>query len=140
MLEDLLPAWATGPHAARNLLLVAVGYVALVVVSLAIVVGVVAALPVTYFQDDAGAPPPGSSRAAVVVRVVRNVLGLVVVAVGVVLSLPGVPGQGLLTILIGLMLMDFPGKRRLERGLAARPGVRDAMNSLRRRLGRPPLL
>ena len=28
--------------------------------------------------------------------------------------LPGVPGQGLLTILLGLVMMDIPGKRPLE--------------------------
>ena len=39
----------------------------------------------------------------------KNILGLFLVALGVVLSLPGVPGQGLLTILLGIMLLDFPG-------------------------------
>src|SRR4029453_10155525 len=33
----------------------------------------------------------------------KNLLGLVLVALGVVLSLPGIPGQGLLTILLGIM-------------------------------------
>jgi hypothetical protein len=30
------------------------------------------------------------------------------------MSVPGVPGQGLLTILLGVMLLDFPGRRSLE--------------------------
>ncbi|MCK7492419.1 MAG: hypothetical protein MZW92_13070 [Comamonadaceae bacterium] len=33
--------------------------------------------------------------------------------------LPGIPGRGLLTILIGVMLLDFPGKRRIERRLVS---------------------
>jgi hypothetical protein len=41
----------------------------------------------------------------------RNLLGLALVGLGALLSLPAVPGQGLLTIFAGLMLMDLPGKR-----------------------------
>jgi hypothetical protein len=72
-------------------------------------------------------------------RVLRNVIGVVLVIVGVILSVPGVPGQGLLTILIGLMCLDLPGKRRLEQWLVSRPRVLGFINSLRARYGRPPL-
>ncbi len=69
----------------------------------------------------------------------KNIGGLLIVAFGVVLSLPGVPGQGLLTILLGLMLLDFPGKQRLEQKLLSRPSIVNAINSLRGRFGKPPL-
>jgi len=46
--------------------------------------------------------------------VFRNAIGAVLVMLGVAMSLPGVRGQGLLTILVGLMLVDFPGKRTLQ--------------------------
>ena len=59
---------------------------------------------------------------------------------GIVLSLPGVPGQGLLTILIGVILLDLPGKQRFERRLMMRPAVFTAVNSIRARFGREPLL
>jgi hypothetical protein len=49
------------------------------------------------------------------------------------------PGQGLLTILIALILLDFPGKRSLERRIIARPKVLRAVNGLRTKAGRPPL-
>ena len=49
------------------------------------------------------------------------------------------PGQGVLTILIGLTLLDFPGKRRFVRRLLMRPRVFRVINRLRRRFGRPPL-
>ncbi len=68
--------------------------------------------------------------------VVRNVLGWMFVLAGVAMLV--LPGQGLLSILAGLVLIDFPGKRRLERRLLAITVVRDAMNWLRRRAGRPP--
>ena len=45
----------------------------------------------------------------------KNLLGVVLVVLGILLSLPGVPGQGVLTILLGIMLLDFPGRRRFER-------------------------
>lgn len=70
--------------------------------------------------------------------VVKNLLGVGLVALGVVLVLPGVPGPGILTILIGVMLLDFPGKRRLERRLIGRPTILGSVNSLRRRYGKAP--
>jgi hypothetical protein len=70
----------------------------------------------------------------------KNLLGLVLVGFGIVMSLPGVPGQGVLTILLGIMLLDFPGKRGLEVKLVSRPKVFHAINGLRARFSRPPLL
>ncbi len=75
-----------------------------------------------------------------VAKIGKNVLGLVIVVLGVVLSLPGVPGPGLLTILIGITLVDFPGKRRLERWLIGRPKVLHWVNALRHRRGKGPLV
>jgi hypothetical protein len=69
----------------------------------------------------------------------KNAAGLGLVVFGLLLSLPGIPGQGLLTILLGLILLDFPGKRRLERWILRRPGILERVNRLRHRFGRPPL-
>jgi hypothetical protein len=69
----------------------------------------------------------------------RNLLGLVLVVLGVIMSLPGVPGQGVLVILIGLTLADFPGKRRMELWLLRRPSLFRAINSLRARFHKPAL-
>jgi hypothetical protein len=69
----------------------------------------------------------------------KNLLGVLLVAIGILLSIPGVPGQGLLTILLGIMLLDFPGKRGLEQKLLSRPGVLKTINRLRARFEKPPL-
>lgn len=69
----------------------------------------------------------------------KNIGGLLLVALGIVLSLPGVPGQGLLTILLGVMLLDFPGKDRMEQKLLSRPAIQKAINGLRARFDKPPL-
>jgi hypothetical protein len=70
----------------------------------------------------------------------KNIGGILLVALGIVLSLPGVPGQGLLTILLGIMIMDFPGKDRLEQKLLSRPSIVNAINRLRGRFDKPPLV
>lgn len=70
----------------------------------------------------------------------KNLLGVVLIVVGVVLSVPGVPGQGLITILIGIILVDFPGKRSLERRIIALPRIFAACNKLRARFRRAPFL
>jgi hypothetical protein len=70
----------------------------------------------------------------------KNLLGGLLVALGIVLSLPGVPGQGALTILTGVLLLDIPGKKALERWLFQKPSVFRTINRLRARFGRPDLL
>ena len=69
----------------------------------------------------------------------RNLLGVLLILLGLVMSLPGVPGQGLLMVLLGLMLTDIPGKRRLEQALVRRRLVQRAINGVRERFSKPAL-
>lgn len=70
-------------------------------------------------------------------RILRNLLGVLLVLLGVAMLL--LPGQGLLTLLVGVLLVDFPGKHALVvRGLS-RPKVLSIVNRLRARHGAPPL-
>lgn len=71
-------------------------------------------------------------------RIARNLFGVLFVLAG--LAMIVLPGQGLLTIFIGLLLVDFPGKRALERRIVRRPRILALMNRLRARHGKPPLL
>jgi hypothetical protein len=84
---------------------------------------------------------PGSSW---IVRwgavILKNIFGVFLILLGIVLSLPGVPGQGILTILLGLIMLDIPGKRPLEARIIKRPAVLSAINNLRARYSKPPLL
>ncbi len=70
----------------------------------------------------------------------KNIAGIFLILLGIVLSLPGVPGQGILTILLGLIFIDIPGKRPLETRIIKRPTVLSAINNLRARYGKPPLI
>ncbi len=69
--------------------------------------------------------------------ILKNVGGGALVISGI--ALLALPGQGLLTILVGLALMNFPGKRSLELRLIRLPMVLRAMNWIRRRGGKEPL-
>src|SRR6476659_7389184 len=62
--------------------------------------------------------------------ILKNVLGVFLILLGIILSLPGVPGQGILTILLGLIMLDIPGKRPLEARIIQRPTVLAAVNRL----------
>jgi len=66
----------------------------------------------------------------------KNLLGLLLVVLGLIMLVT--PGQGIVTLLIGLLLMNFPGKYHLERWLVLRPGVLKGLNWLRRRQGQLP--
>jgi hypothetical protein len=116
--------------------------VATFVGSLAVVTIVLVKLPANYFHSS-------HAREFLVERhpvlralgiFAKNLLGLVLVVCGIIMSLPGVPGQGVLTILLGIMLLDFPGKRGLEARIVSRPRVFGAINGLRARFDKPPLL
>jgi hypothetical protein len=72
--------------------------------------------------------------------VAKNLLGVFLVGLGIILSLPGVPGQGILTILLGLIMLDIPGKRPLESWIIKRPSVLSAVNNFRARYSKPPLI
>jgi hypothetical protein len=111
-------------------------------ISLAIVSVIVVRIPRDYFKEDYPRKVLPNHHPAVRYLVIagKNILGVLLVALGVVMSLPGVPGQGILTILLGVMLLDFPGKQTLEHKLVSRPQVLNAINKLRRRFGKPELV
>ena len=111
-------------------------------VNLAIVSFILVKLPATYFQKSHNRDilPDSSPLVRLLAKIGKNVLGVLLAALGVVLSLPGVPGQGLLTVLLGIMLLDIPGKRRLEMKIVSRPKIFNAINKLRHRFGKPALL
>jgi hypothetical protein len=72
--------------------------------------------------------------------ITKNIVGAVVVILGVLLSLPGVPGPGGRAMFGGVVVLDFGGKRGLEVWLLNRPKVLGPINRLRQRYGKPPLV
>ena len=74
----------------------------------------------------------------VVGLVAKNVIGVVFLLAG--LAMLFLPGQGILTMLIGISLMDFPGKQRLEATLIGQRTVLSAINAMRMKFDKPPLM
>jgi hypothetical protein len=115
--------------------------VGLAVLSLALATAVVVGWPADRFKGE-GPTLVGRDRHPVIRAlgfVARNLAGAVLVILGAIMAVPGVPGQGLLTMLIGLTMLSFPGKRRVERRLLRVPAVLRGINRLRARFARPPL-
>jgi heme A synthase len=126
----------------RPVLIATLLLIAMVLISLAISLHVLIRLPFDYLAPDRVQRFDNSgrgilSRAGIVLK---NLLGAALVVFGVMLSLPGIPGQGLLTVLAGVLLLDFPGKRRLLSKVLRRPPVLRSINRLRTRFSRPPLV
>lgn len=122
---------------------IALGLVFLVVsflVSTGLVAIVMIKIPANYFsshyQQDFLPNSSWLTRWGVVV--LKNLIGIVLVVTGIVMLLG--PGPGVLTILIGSIMIDIPGKRPFEARIIKRPTVLAAANSLRARYGKPPLI
>ncbi len=117
------------------------------ILSLITFVGTLIAIPVLvvripkdYFTRTERPPEHWSFRYPLVrptVLILKNLLGAVLVLLG--LSMFFLPGQGILTMLIGVTLMNFPGKRALERSIIRKQPVHGAVNWVRARAHRAPL-
>jgi hypothetical protein len=101
---------------------------------------VVSRMPANYFTHREPSPESwrGRHRALrVAIVAAKNVLGALLVIGGIGMLL--LPGPGVLTVLVGISLLDFPGKRALELRIARERHVLRAINWMRTRAGRPPL-
>lgn len=67
----------------------------------------------------------------------KNLLGLILLVGGFIMLF--IPGQGLLTIAMGMLLLDYPGKYQLEKKLIGRPVILRSLNWLRGKRHHPPL-
>jgi hypothetical protein len=108
--------------------------------SLVLIPFLVVRIPVDYFSEKKRQPMPWAHQHVVIrwiVLVLKNVIGLFFLLLGIAMLF--LPGQGLLMMFIGILLLNFPGKYRLQRWLVRRLSVRNAVNWLRRRSGKPPL-
>lgn len=97
-------------------------------------------LPREYFVRHERDPAYETRRHPVVwfvLTVLKNILGAVLILAGLAMLL--LPGQGLLAVLLGLTLVNFPGKYALERRLVSRPAVANTLNRIRRAAGKNQL-
>jgi len=114
---------------------------AMLVLALLIAPWIVARIPADYFSSSHRVGVRWGGRTGIprmLWLVVKNLLALACLLLGCLLLV--LPGQGVLTILIGIMLLDFPGKYQLQRRVVSRRGVVASINWLRRRKGKDPLV
>lgn len=117
-----------------------VGSVLMLVASAAIVPIIVIRLPADFYERAVS----GEVRMLghheilrVLVLLVKNSLGAVLLVAGILMLV--LPGQGILTILIALALLNFPGKRALELRILRTPAIMKTLNWIRAKAGREPL-
>jgi len=137
-----MPISVFGLITGQSVLFATLLFVATFTISLAIVSFIMVKIPPDYFHKDRPRDLWSDRHPAIRYLGIfaKNLLGVVLVLLGIVMSIPGVPGQGFLTILLGIMLLDFPGKRELERKIVSRPQVLQTINKLRDRFGKPNLV
>lgn len=111
--------------------------IVLIVVSVGMFLGTLVGIPLFLVKipDDYFAHEKKRSGLA---SVARTVLGILVVGLGIAMLV--LPGQGLLTVLVGLALMDLPFKKRLIRKILTNDRVSSVVTKLRRAHGRGPLV
>ena len=71
-------------------------------------------------------------------RVAKNLIGTLFLLSGSIMLF--IPGQGILTILLGLSLIDFPGKRYLETRILNSPKAKLLIEWCRSKSGHEPLI
>lgn len=89
-------------------------------------------IPVDYFAQSNNC----NNGCNFFIVVIKNLVGLILLLAGIIMLVT--PGQGIVSILLGLFLMKFPGKRQLELKLISNDATFKALNWLRNKVGKPP--
>lgn len=118
-----------------------VGSAFVFVISLLSLPWLVAQIPDDYFVPKKREPTQWKTRQPLIRLIIligKNCLGYVLLLGGILMLF--LPGQGLLTMITGLLLIDYPGKFRLERRIVNTPAVLKSLNWLRAKANKPPLI
>jgi hypothetical protein len=94
-------------------------------------------LPADHFVRPSPRPPDRHPVLHLLWILFRNLLGLLLVWLGIAMLIG--PGQGVLTLLLGISLMDLPGKHRVVEWALTLKSIRKTLNWMRAQGGSPPL-
>ncbi len=122
------------------LIAAAIGSLVLFLLSLFFIPWLITRLPSDYFTDETRHTSKTQNMHPILyysLRLLKNILGGLLIIAGILMLV--LPGQGILTILIGIGLADFPGKFRFLRKLAQQPPVFRTMNWIRKKTHKEPL-
>lgn len=113
---------------------------AIIIAGLVLIPALIVRIPPDFFSEEKKAPPAWANRRPYVWMLVvgaKNLFGVALILASIAGFL--LPGLGVVTISIGLLLVDFPGKYRFIRWLISRPFIFQRINRLRQRRGREPI-
>ncbi len=79
---------------------------------------------------------PGLSPVRILFLILRNLVAVFLLLSGFIMLF--IHGQGLLTMLIGFLLLSFPGKQKIVLQLVRRPGIRKSLDWVRKKQKVPP--
>ena len=100
----------------------------------------VAQIPENYFLNETRHPSPWKVKTPIlrlIILIIKNLLGFFLIIGGLMMLV--LPGQGLLTIVTGLLFVDYPGKFKLERKMVAYPAIFNSLNWIRAKSNKAPL-
>ena len=114
----------------------------ILIISVFMMVLIIAFLPEDYFKSEnrnliSSVQNSRYPLLKLLVLITKNFFGILLLLSGILMLV--LPGQGILTIITGLVFMDYPGKYKFERKLLRQKGVINSINWIRSRLSKPSL-
>ena len=114
----------------------------ILIISVFMMVLIISFLPEDYFKSEnrnliSSVQNSRYPLLKLLVLITKNFFGVLLLLSGILMLV--LPGQGILTIITGLVFMDYPGKYKFERKLLRQKGVINSKNWIRSRLSKPSL-
>ena len=114
----------------------------ILIISVFMMVLIISFLPEDYFKSEnrnliSSVQNSRYPLLKLLVLITKNFFGILLLLSGILLLV--LPGQGILTIITGLVFIDYPGKYKFERKLLRQKGVINSINWIRSRLSKPSL-
>jgi ABC-type transport system involved in multi-copper enzyme maturation permease subunit len=108
------------------------------IASIVLIPLVIKRMPVDYFTNVAYHTIDVSSVYKLTMFLIKNMIGLVLIIAGIIMLIT--PGQGIISIIIGLFLMQFKYKYKLEQKLIANDMTFKGLNWIRKKSNQKPFL
>lgn len=114
----------------------------ILIISVFMMVLIISFLPEDYFKSEnrnliSSVQNSRYPLLKLLVLITKNFFGVLLLLSGILMLV--LPGQGILTIITGLVFMDYPGKYKFERKLLRQKGVINSINWIRSRISKPSL-
>ena len=114
----------------------------ILIISVFMMVLIISFLPEDYFKSEnrnliSSVQSSQYPLLKLLVLITKNFFGILLLMSGILMLV--LPGQGILTIITGLVFIDYPGKYKFERKLLKQKGVINSINWIRSRLSKPSL-